>query len=169
MDGNGLAECLSHPGEALMEETIVGRELSSVVFEGEYWGTVEIAPADGFYDYESKYLRGDTNYRVPANLSDAEHRAGDRSCAGGVQASIGCRGVARVDMMIGDDGAPKVLEVNTVPGMTETSLVPKAAEAHGVGFDELVARILEAATTDTLELERRSTMSEERSIRGMHR
>ena len=133
-------------GDLLVEEFIAGRELTVGVFDGQPMGIVEIAPADGFYDYDAKYRRGDTRYLYPAPLSEPEAAA---VCEQATRAftALACRGVARVDIML-DSRGPQVLEVNTIPGMTETSLVPKIAAGNGVPFAEFVTQLLDAATTD---------------------
>ncbi|MFT6398566.1 MAG: D-alanine-D-alanine ligase [Bradymonadia bacterium] len=135
-------------GAVLIEEFIDGRELSVGVFDDEIMGIIEIAPADGWYDYEAKYQRNDTTYAAPTDLS-ADVLAEIRAQARRGYDALGCRGVARVDVMLrGSDLVPFVLEVNTVPGMTVTSLVPKLAADNGVPFDEFVLSLLDSATTD---------------------
>ena len=134
--------------EVLVEKFIHGREVTLGVIDGEPFPLVEIAPEKGFYDYESKYTAGRTRYLCPAplerELSEAATRAG---CA--AYRSVGCSGVARVDMMVDPDGQPWVLEVNTIPGMTATSLLPMGAAAAGLGFDDLVERMLAGAGLKT--------------------
>lgn len=142
-----LAEARACRGEVLVEEFIEGRELSVGVFDDEIMGVIEITSADGWYDYEAKYVRNDTVYRpltdvspdVMSEIHGQARRAYD---------CLGCRGVARVDMMLRDGTIPYVLEVNTVPGMTATSLVPKLAAANGVPFEQFVIALLESAQTD---------------------
>ncbi|UCH36656.1 MAG: D-alanine--D-alanine ligase [Armatimonadota bacterium] len=104
---------------------------------------VEIVPEGGFYDYHAKYTPGATEEIVPARVSDDVARRAREAALGAFEA-LGCRGVARVDMIAGTEG-PVVLEVNTVPGLTETSLVPRAAEAAGMSFGDLLDRIIELA------------------------
>ncbi len=134
-------------GAVLVEQLIEGRELTVGVFGDEVMGVMEILPADGFYGYEAKYERGDTRYVYPAEVGDAIR---DRVAELGLAAyrALGCRGVARVDVMLDRSHVPWVLEVNTVPGMTETSLIPKIAKGNGRGFGDLVFDMLSAATTD---------------------
>ncbi len=133
--------------EILAEKFIDGRELTVAVW-GEKEKTalpvVEIRPHSGRYDYASKYTKGATDYIVPAQLTPSETEAVQ---AAGIRAfkALGCGGVARVDLILGKDGVPYVLEVNTVPGMTATSLVPKAAAAAGISFEELCERLLKMA------------------------
>jgi D-alanine-D-alanine ligase len=105
---------------------------------------VEIFPEGGFYDYRHKYTKGHTRYQVPADLSGdvaAEAaRLGELAFV-----ALGCAGVARVDFRLSPAGRLYCLEVNTVPGMTETSLVPMAAKATGMGYEALVERLVELA------------------------
>lgn len=105
---------------------------------------IEITTASGRYDYESKYTKGASTHIIPARVS--EEKAGEiRQLAVRTFTACGCRGVARVDMMLSEDGVPYVIEVNSVPGMTELSLVPDAGRAMGIEFPELCERILEMA------------------------
>src|SRR5258708_6548192 len=117
-------------GEVLIEEFIEGRELTVAVLGDEPLPIVEIRPKSGLYDYESKYTAGRSEYFCPADLP-ADLAA--RVQALGLEAArvLGCRGVSRVDFRLSDDSVPYCLEVNTVPGMTPTSLAPMAAKARG--------------------------------------
>ncbi|MBF0426083.1 MAG: D-alanine--D-alanine ligase [Magnetococcales bacterium] len=129
----------------LVEKAIDGKELTVSVIDDEPLPAIEIHPIDGFYDYTNKYTSGRTEYRIPPQgVSD---QALERVRIAAVQAYrvAGCRGLARVDVMLDASESPWVLEINTVPGMTELSLAPKAAAAVGMGFDQLVARILRGA------------------------
>jgi D-alanine-D-alanine ligase len=114
-------------------------------------GIIEVMPAEEFYNFDAKYQRGDTRYLFPAPL-DEELAASVRDVAERSYAAVGCRGVARVDVMLRHDGAPFVLEVNTVPGMTATSLVPKVAAGIGIPFPAFAVAMLESATTDAAAL-----------------
>jgi D-alanine-D-alanine ligase len=134
--------------EVVIESYVPGRELTVSVLDGEALPIVEIIPEGGLYDYERKYTKGCSKYVVPAELDpDLALQIQDL----GLRAfeSLGCRGFGRVDFRLSPEGMPYCLEVNTVPGMTETSLVPMAAGAVGVDFDMLVERILASATADT--------------------
>jgi D-alanine-D-alanine ligase len=142
-----LAACSTGRGEVLCEALIRGRELTVAVFDAEVLGLIEIVAADGVYDYEAKYQRGDTRYVVPTDLTVDVHTAILRAAKDAYDA-VGCRGIARVDVMLDAGGRPWVLEVNTIPGMTATSLVPKIAAARGMSFEQLVSASLAAATTD---------------------
>lgn len=133
--------------DILVEAFVAGTELSVGVFDQQVIGTVAIVPADGFYDYDAKYVSGTTQYLIPPPIS-----AGARAAAEGLARDaydlIGCRGVARVDVMLDAEEQPYLLEVNTLPGMTETSLIPKLAAATGESFEALVARMVSAARVD---------------------
>jgi len=124
----------------LLETYIPGRELTVAVLGGEALPVVEIAPKSGFYDYESKYGKDMSVYTCPAEIPAL---LADQLKAGALTAfaALGCRGYARVDYRLSPAGKPYCLEANTVPGMTELSLVPMAAAAVGIGFGELVERI----------------------------
>jgi D-alanine-D-alanine ligase len=127
--------------EILIEQFIVGREVTAGVLNDQVFPIIEIIPKNGFYDYHAKYQKGETDYVFPAWLSDAQDRE-IRDTAVRALRALGCSGAARVDFMVHSTGAVYILEVNTVPGMTETSLLPKAARKAGVEFADLVEHIL---------------------------
>ena len=129
---------------ALIEEYIEGRELTVTVLDGVVLPIVEIAPEGGFYDYHHKYTKGMTNYYCPADLP-AEITTKMKAAALTVHNCCDARGYSRVDFRLADDGSFYCLEINTLPGMTETSLVPKAAQAAGMSFPDLCKIILDAA------------------------
>jgi D-alanine-D-alanine ligase len=104
-------------------------------------------PRGGFYTYRAKYTSGATEYLVPAPIT-ARQESRVRELALAAHRALGCRGASRVDFRLDERGRPLLLEVNTIPGMTETSLLPKSAAAAGIGFDELVGRILATAQLD---------------------
>ena len=141
----GLAEALltalSYGDAAIVEKWIDGRELAVSVLDGvdgpRVLPPVEMVPKSGLFDFSAMYTAGETDYYVPARLEPAEE-ALVVSLAARVHTLLGCRHVSRVDMVLGGDGTPYVLEVNTSPGMTETSLLPMAAAAVGIDFQELV-------------------------------
>lgn len=97
-----------------------------------------------FYDYQAKYFANDTRYLCPCGLSQ-EEEMGLQTLSLAAFETVGARGWGRVDLMLDRDGSPHLLEINTVPGMTDHSLVPMAANARGIGFGELVWRILETS------------------------
>ncbi|MEI8133578.1 MAG: D-alanine--D-alanine ligase [bacterium] len=129
---------------ALIEEFIEGRELTVTVLDGKPLPIVEIAPEGGFYDYHHKYTKGMTQYFAPADLPD-ELTKKIQASALNVYNCCDCTGYARVDYRLKPDNTFYCLEINTLPGMTETSLVPKAAKAAGMSFEDLCKKILEAA------------------------
>jgi D-alanine-D-alanine ligase len=147
-DSKGLVPAFElaaqHSRQVLLERFIPGRELTVAVLGNEALPIVEIVPNSGFYDYESKYTPGMSRYECPAVLpADTAARVQEL----GLRAfeTLGCRGVGRVDFRLDPDGRPYCLEVNTVPGMTPTSLVPMAAKARGLTYDDVVARMLALA------------------------
>jgi D-alanine-D-alanine ligase len=130
--------------DVLIEEFVPGRELTVSVMGDEALPIVEIRPRGGHYDYEAKYTAGMSEYFCPADLPEPLAR---RIRELGLRASraLGCSGVTRADFRLSPEGEPYCLEVNTIPGMTPTSLVPMAAKARGLSYDQLVSRMLELA------------------------
>ncbi len=143
-----LLTALSYGETAIIERWIDGVELAvSVLDEGDQARVlppVEMVPRSGVFDFQAMYTPGETEYFIPARLVPEVHREVER-LALAVHELLGCRHVSRVDMVVGTDGVPYVLECNTSPGMTETSLLPMAAEAAGIGFEELVERLVRRA------------------------
>lgn len=139
-----LEQAWRYDSKAIVEEFIPGRELTVTVMEENglpfALPAVEIVPASGFYSYESKYTPGATRYLVPAPLDEVEARTLE-TAALEAHRCLGCRVYSRVDFRLDPEGRPFVLEANTAPGMTSTSLVPKAARAKGWSFPELLERI----------------------------
>ena len=138
---------LSFGEPALAEECIVGRETTVAVLQGEALPSICIETPRVFYDYRAKYESERTKYACPGTSSDAEESRYAELAVAAFQL-LGCTGWGRVDFMTGHDGAPQILEVNTVPGMTSHSLVPMAAKQTGIEFDELCWRILETSFGD---------------------
>ena len=128
----------------MIEKRIFGREIAVGVLEGHAMGVVEIRPKSGIYDYASKYTKGLTEYLAPAPLS-AELTAKIRAAAETAFAACGCRDYARVDFIIGANEAFYLLEINTLPGMKETSLLPMSARCEGVDFTDLVRKMVTPA------------------------
>jgi D-alanine-D-alanine ligase len=135
-----LADCFQYGERVLAEEFFRGRELTVGVLGAEALPVIEIVPHEGFYDYEHKYTKGASDYHVPALLSAAETEA-VQSAALAAVAALGLEVYSRVDILIAPDGELSVLEINTIPGMTETSLLPKAAAVVGLSFSELCEHI----------------------------
>ena len=131
-------------GAVLVERYIAGQEVSVAVLGDRALGAVEIAPKIGFYDYANKYARGASDYFIPPRLSPERYR-GVLTQAVRAHQALGCRGATRVDMIVSEAGNEYVLEVNTVPGMTPTSLLPKIAASVGISFAELCEAMLLAA------------------------
>lgn len=143
-----LEDAFSYDDEVLVEEFVRGREITVAVWgnaeEKEAMPIIEITTLSGRYDYNSKYTKGASTHIVPARLSEDKTRE-IQELAVNTFAACRCCGVARVDMMLDENEVPYVIEVNSVPGMTETSLVPDAARAMGIEFPELCERILKMA------------------------
>jgi len=126
--------------EILVEKFIAGTELTVTVLGKDSLKTlpvIEIVPKNEYYDYESKYMPGMSDHIIPARISEEEReRVEEISCK--AYDAVGCRGYARIDLILDREGNPYILEINTLPGMTETSLVPDAARAAGIKFPELL-------------------------------
>jgi D-alanine-D-alanine ligase len=147
---NGPPQELAQPGwtfgeEVLIEPYIRGLELAVAVMDGKALTVTEIVPRTGFYDYEAKYGEGGSSHVLPARIPEAV-AAKAKAHAELAHAALGCRGITRSDLRYDDINEVLVLlEVNTQPGMTPTSLVPEQAAYLGVGFDDLVLWITEDA------------------------
>src|SRR6185369_6775920 len=133
-----------HAGVVLLEEYVTGREMTVAVLDDEALGDCEIRPATEFYDYEAKYLRNDTQYLVPAPISDQDRRT-LHGLAVRAHKALGCAGSTRVDLILTDSGRAVCLEINTLPGMTDHSLLPKIAAHAGMDYATLVEKILDGA------------------------
>jgi D-alanine-D-alanine ligase len=154
-DSDGLPGALvgafSYGQKVVIERYVKGRDLAVSVLDGPSGPlplpVVEAVPREeDFYDYESRYEIGMTTFVCPAELPDTT-TARAQELALAVYELLGCHGVARIDLMLDESGELWVLETNVVPGMTATSLLPQAADAAGIGFDELIARVLRSAFT----------------------
>jgi D-alanine-D-alanine ligase len=144
-----LVAAFSYDSKVLLERYVEGRDLAVSILDGEPLPIVEAVPRDeAFYDFEARYEIGRTDFVCPAELS-AELAERCHELAVATYGLLGCRGFARVDLMLGADGEPTVLEANAIPGLTDTSLLPQAAEAAGIGFDALVGRIVDLALDPT--------------------
>ena len=130
--------------EILVEEFISGREITVGILDDQALPIIEIIPRNGFYDFQAKYQKGETAYLFPEWLSAAQEQEIKALARDAFQA-LGCCGAARVDFMVNRDSRPFILEINTIPGMTETSLLPKAAARAGIAFADLVEKILWSA------------------------
>ncbi len=147
-DKDNLITALEHAAQftrkIMAEEYISGRELTVGILDGKALPVVEIIPSHELYDYECKYLPGKSQYVVPAEIDDDLRQ---KLQTYGEQAfhALGCAGYGRVDFRVNAENKPYCLEVNTLPGMTSTSLVPKAAKAAGISFEKLVEKICKEA------------------------
>lgn len=141
---NAVSEAFTYSNQIVVEEFIEGKEITAAVYGKEEIHAlplIEIVPHSGRYDYHSKYTKGATEYLCPAPLDEhTTHKI--QQIALKAYKLLGCSGVARVDFMLDKDNNPYVLEINTIPGMTETSLVPKAAAKAGIDFPNLCEMIL---------------------------
>ncbi len=142
--GGALTEALRYDTEVIVEEKIEGREVTAGILADQPLPVVEVQTKKGLYDYHNKYTVGASDYHCPAQFEDAVTA---RIQAVGMAAfrAIGGRDYARVDMIVRPDGEPEVLEVNTLPGMTETSLFPKAAAAAGIDYSHLCQKMIDLA------------------------
>ena len=139
-----LAAAAAHDARVLVEERISGREVTVGILETRALPLVEVRPRGGAYDYASKYTPGRTDYVCPADFS-AWTTLRVQSAALAAFAAVGGRDYGRVDIMVTGEWEPVVLEINTLPGMTETSLLPKAAAALGISFPELCETMVRLA------------------------
>ena len=145
--GNALDLAFEYSPEVLVEEYIDGRLIAIGMNQDRPLPIVEIRPKSGFYDYEAKYTAGKTEYICPAEIEkDAADRC--REVAVRVYRALKGRGFPRVDAILNDAGVPHVLEMNTIPGLTPTSLLPMAAREAGIEFDDLIVEILKTARLD---------------------
>jgi D-alanine-D-alanine ligase len=128
----------------IAEPLLPGPEYTVAILGGQQLPSIRIESNAEFYDYEAKYFSDQTQYLCPSELSESREQELQDLCLEAFD-SVGCRGWGRVDVMVDDQGQFQLLEVNTVPGMTSHSLVPMAAKAAGLDFDELVAKILEGS------------------------
>lgn len=133
-----------YDGKIMFEEYISGREMTVSIIGHKTYPIVEIVPSHGLYDYECKYQKGMSNYFCPADISD-ELSEKIQNDALKIYEIIQCSGYARADFILDKNDTPWFLEINTLPGMTETSLVPKSIKAVGISFNELIQMIINEA------------------------
>jgi len=139
-----LVSAFSYDDKILLERFVHGRELAVSVLGDAALPVVEAIPqSDDGYDFEARYEIGRTSFVCPAELDDAQTAAVTEAALGAYE-TLGCSGFSRVDLILAEDG-PQVLEVNAIPGLTDTSLLPQAAEAAGMSFEQLVERIVDLA------------------------
>lgn len=141
-----VEDAAQYAGTLLVEQFIKGREVQGAVLDDEALGAIEIVPAREFYDYEAKYKAGSgTKYLFPAPLPPDQYERVNEVCLAAHRA-LGCSGASRSDVIVTEKGECFILETNTLPGMTETSLLPKIAAGRGIDFPQLCERLLVGAS-----------------------
>ena len=141
---SAIDKAFKYGTKILLEEYIDGIELTVGILDDEALPVIEIVPKNRVYDYTAKYSDPDTRYLVPAPIDEGAARQA-KELGKRAHLAIGCRSFSRVDMMMDKLGRIFVLEVNTIPGMTERSLLPKAAAAIGLNFNKLCIKLIENA------------------------
>jgi D-alanine-D-alanine ligase len=139
-----LSDAFSYGDRIIVESYIKGKELTAGILGNKLLPVVEIRPKNLFFDYEAKYQAGSTEYIVPAEINSSTAQQ-VQQLAWKVHQSIGCRDLSRVDFILDEGNIPWVLEINTIPGMTATSLLPKAASAVGIDFKTLCLTLAQLA------------------------
>ena len=139
-----FALAVNYDPVVIAEKFIAGPELTVAILGDEVLPIIRIETPHEFYDYEAKYIANDTRYLIPCGLPKAKEKQLQALCLKAFRA-LGCRGWGRVDLMLDKRGRPYLLEINTSPGMTDHSLVPMAARAVGISYEDLCVRILEMA------------------------
>ncbi len=160
---------LQYDTEVLVEQYVSGMEITAPVLGNdslECLPLVEIVPSSGVYDYEAKYTPGATEEIVPARLSD-ELTTLSQEIAVRAHRALGCRGFSRTDLIVDANGQPWVLEVNTIPGMTPTSLLPNSAAAAGIPFPELLDRMVELALENHRALTQPTEITDPATLAGV--
>lgn len=137
-------KAIDYGSRVILEQYVEGKEVHIGILNGNVLGGVEVRPSLEFYNYEAKYTSGLTEYILPPDIDDDVYERA-KEVALAAHNALGCHGATRVDLMIDGKGHPYVLEVNTIPGMTETSLLPKIAGSAGLSFSELIKEILRGA------------------------
>jgi len=146
--GAALADCERFEDAVLLEQFIDGEEITVALLDGNALPVVSIRPVSGFFDFDAKYTKGQTEYLVPAPI-DPVIATTAQDHAEIAFRTMGLAGFARADFIVDEDGTPWFLEINTIPGMTATSLTPMAANATGMSFEDLVETALERAQLHT--------------------
>lgn len=141
---SALVACMGWNEEVLLEDMVIGEEITVAVLDGVAMPVVAIRPNDGFFDFEAKYTKGQTEYIVPAPVSEAVSQSASEQAVAAYR-TLSLSGIARADFIVDAEGTPWFLEINTIPGMTATSLSPMAAGALGISFEELVERLMRSA------------------------
>ena len=146
--GKAMDRAFSFGPRLIVEPFIDGKEIHIGILNEKALGGVEVRPAGGFYSYEAKYTAGLTEYILPPELEKGVYEKA-KATALSAHTALGCKGAARVDLRIDANGNPYVLEVNTIPGMTETSLLPKIAKLAGFDFLPLIEEIIKEALDES--------------------
>lgn len=149
---NYIEEAFNYNDNVLIEKFLKGRELTVSVIGNENpiaLPIIEIISSTGFYDFKAKYTKGLTEYIIPPKNLSEDMQTKIKNIALKTYKSLDCRGFARVDFIL-DNNTPNVLEINTIPGMTEVSLVPKAAKAEGISFEDLVDYFIKFANNENV-------------------
>jgi D-alanine-D-alanine ligase len=136
-----ISDAFKYDNRIMIEEFVPGRELTVGILGTKAFPVLEIIPQSGFYDFKAKYTHGVTKYICPAPI-DHDLSKSIQKLGLAAHSALGCRDFSRVDFRINEDGIPFCLEINTIPGMTDTSLLPKAAKVSGISFPDLVESIL---------------------------
>ncbi len=145
-----LGKAFQFGKKAIIEKFISGKEVHIGILGEKVLGGVEVRPSSEFYSYDDKYSSGLTQYIIPPELDPQVYEKA-KETALQAHLALGCSGAARVDLKIDETGAPYVLEVNTIPGMTGTSLLPKIAQSAGMSFNELIEEIVRLAVKESKE------------------
>ena len=145
---NAMDKAFSFGSRIIVEPFIDGKEIHIGILNGKTLGGVEVRPAGGFYSYEAKYTAGLTEYILPPELDKGVYETA-KATALSAHTALGCKGASRVDLRIDAHGNPYVLEVNTLPGMTETSLLPKIAKLAGFDFLQVIEEIIREALDES--------------------
>ncbi|MEN9799059.1 MAG: hypothetical protein RL653_2755 [Pseudomonadota bacterium] len=141
-----VVEAATHAGQLLVEAFVAGREVQGAVLDGEALGVIEVVPGREFYDFQAKYgANSGTQYLFPAPLPEAQYARVNEVCLAAHRA-LGCAGASRSDVILTPGGEVFLLEVNTLPGMTASSLLPKIAAGQGISFTALCERLLAGAS-----------------------
>ena len=141
----GIEKALAISDKALVEEYVTGREITVAVIDDLSYPIVEIVPKEGFYDYRNKYTKGQTEYICPADI-DEHNSEFIQDLALTAHKLVGCEGFSRVDFRLNEENQAICLEVNTIPGFTELSLLPMAAKEGGLEFEDLCEKLIDLAT-----------------------
>jgi len=146
----GIEAALEHDGWALVERYIKATEVHVGILDGRVLGCIEVVPKSGLYDYKAKYTAGETEYILPPRIAPTRAR-GVMNLAERAVRALGCTGAVRVDLLVTEGENEYVLEVNTLPGMTPTSLLPKIADHAGIDYASLCEMILDGAKLHAME------------------